>query len=194
MCTAKPLTHDPTENHPRHLQSRERAPRGLLRRHGRCTALHGHLSRNILLRLGHELRRRDRLRLPPQRQVRGARSAHHRANPDRLRRSRKSSLNHTPTKPHPLTSFTLDHLLPRRHPLGPRVLQIRRRPRLPPLRHRRLLLRRRLAHPPPPSRVRANLAIPHLQLPLLHRRPRLQAWLDAAVVRRLPLRPDVYRR
>ncbi|KAK0869053.1 hypothetical protein LTS02_003253 [Friedmanniomyces endolithicus] len=46
---------------------------------------------------------------------------------------------------------TIDHLLPRRHPLGPRMGRLRRHARLPPLHDRHHLHRPRLAHPPAPA-------------------------------------------
>lgn len=64
----------------------------------------------------------------------------------------------------------VDPLIPRSNPLGPGMGPVQRRERLPSLRYWRLEHGSRLANDSSPGRIRANHAIPGLQLPLLHRR------------------------
>ena len=63
-----------------------------------------------------------------------------------------------------------DYLLPWRHPLGPRMGQIRWQSRLSPLRLRRRRARRRMAHNPYAHRIRAHHSIPVFHNVLLRRR------------------------
>lgn len=93
----------------------------------------------------------------------------------------------------PLTSSS-DHIIPRRHPLGPRVGGLRRRARLPTLRYRCRRDRRCMANPASLCRSRPNHPIPRLYLPLLRRCPCRKGWLGTELVRHLSICADFHRR